>query len=320
MDKKILITGISGFAGCHLAEYLLKIKAGKIYGTYLFEDSLQNLVSTKDQLALTKVDLTETDKVLDLVKKVKPDLVFHLAALPSTTESFKNPIRTIDNNVSVQLNLLEAIRTEGLSDTLILIVSSSDVYGKAANDHMPINENTPFMPTNPYAVSKITQDYFGLQYFLSYNMKIVRVRPFNHIGPRQSPGFVVSSFAQRIAQIEKGKLDPILKVGNLDTKRDFTDVRDIVRGYSMLLEKGVIGDVYNIGSGKSVKISDIVEKLLSFSKTKIRVEVDPTLLRPTDNPELICDNTKMKKLTGWEMEYSLDETLKETLDYWRDIV
>lgn len=318
MSKKVLITGLSGFAGSHLAEYLVKNKDLDVNGTYLSVNTLPALEEIKNKVNLIRLDLTNNSKVQSLVSQVKPDLVFHLAALTSPADSFKNPSETVTNNIVAQINLLEAVKNLNL-DTRILIVSSAEVYGKVDVKDLPIDEETPFRPSNPYAVSKIAQDFLGLQYFLSHNLKIIRVRPFNHIGPRQSPVFVVSSFAKKIAEIEKGK-DSVLHFGNLEAKRDFTDVKDMVYAYFLALEKGEAGDVYNIGSGVSYKISDILERLISFSTAKIRVEKDQKLFRPSDNPELLCDNKKFKKITGWSPKIPIDKTLKETLEYWRNIV
>jgi GDP-4-dehydro-6-deoxy-D-mannose reductase len=181
---------------------------------------------------------------------------------------------------------------------------------------LPMNEKTPFNPTNPYAVSKLTQDYLGLQSFLSDKLHVVRVRPFNHIGPRQAPDFVVSAFAKRIADIERGG-EKIMKVGNLGSKRDFTDVVDIVRAYKMALEKGIAGEVYNLGSGKSYPISKILEIMIRLSKVAIQVEQDPALLKTSDDPQLLCDFSKFNKLTGWSPQIPIEKTLENTLDYWR---
>lgn len=255
----------------------------------------------------------------DLVRKSKPDYVFHLAALTSPSESFSNPSLTITNNTTAQVNLLEAIRKSN-SNAAILIISSADVYGLVDKKDLPIDEETPLMPVNPYAVSKLTQDFLGLQYFLSYGMKVVRVRPFNHIGPRQSPHFVVSSFAKQIAEIEKGGKEKVINVGNLSSKRDFTDVRDVVAAYLLALEKGKSGDVYNIGSGTSYKISEILDKLISLSADNIKAEVNRDLIRVKDEPELLCDRTKFTNQTGWKPSIDIETTLKDTLDYWRNIV
>jgi len=245
--KKVLITGITGFAGSYLAEHLLKLGSYEVSGTFLTEVSLENVSSIKDKLDLIKLDLMDKDAVTALIQDKKSDYLYHLAALAAPGKSFENPAATITNNITAQINVLEAIKNEGLL-TKILITSSADVYGLVVKEDLPIDENTPFNPTNPYAVSKLAQDYLGLQYSLSYKMDIVRVRPFNHIGPRQSLSFALADFAKRIVDIEKGLTPPILKVGNLETKRDFTDVRDMVRAYVLLIEKGKTCDVYNIGS------------------------------------------------------------------------
>jgi GDP-4-dehydro-6-deoxy-D-mannose reductase len=318
--KKAFITGISGFAGGNLAPYLLEKGDYEVSGTYNSETSLRSLASIRDQINCVQLDLTDKERTNSLIQEIKPDFVFHLAALTSPAESFKDPLFTITSNVAMQINLLEAIKNNALFHTKILIVSSADVYGVVNAKDLPIDEQTGFHPTNPYAVSKITQDFLGLQYVQSHNLEIVRVRPFNHTGAGQSPQFVVSAFAKQIAEIEKGKKEPVIFVGNIDAKRDFTDVRDIVAAYSMILEKGTIGDVYNIGSGTSYKIADILDTLLSLSTKQIDVKVDEQLLRPSDTPELVCDNSKLVQKTGWKPKYTISDTLKSILDYWRDIV
>ncbi|MEK7559387.1 MAG: GDP-mannose 4,6-dehydratase [Patescibacteria group bacterium] len=316
---KSLITGISGFAGTFLAEHLVS-KNFEVLGVYLQEASLTNLGKTKDKVSLFKLDLSDKDSVFDFIKQNKPDYIFHLAALTSPSDSFDDPFTTIQNNINAQLNILEALRKLSFFDTKILVVSSAEIYGLIDKKDLPIDENVSFKPTNPYAVSKITQDFLGLQYFLSYNLKVIRVRPFNHIGPRQGDKFVVSAFARKIAEIEKGKREPVLTVGNLKSKRDFTDVRDMVKAYLLSLEKGTSGDVYNLGSGRSYEISEVLDKLLSLSSAKIQVKEDKSLLRPVDNPESVCNYDKFFKITGWKPEISLDQTLRDTLDYWRNII
>ncbi len=320
MSKKVLITGISGFVGSHLAEYLLSKKNYTISGTYLSEQSLINVEGFKDKLHLTHIDLKNSKAVFQLINSLKPDLIFHLAALPAVGSSFDRPIETIVNNVTAEANVLEAIKNAHLLDCRILVVSSADVYGKVSKKDLPIDENTSFNPTNAYAVSKIAQDFLGLQYEIAYGLKVIRARPFNHFGPRQSLGFVVADFACKIAKIEKGKMTPVLRVGNLDSKRDYTDVRDMVNAYALLIEKGKVGEVYNIGSGISYKTSDLLHILLSLSTVKIKIEVDSTLLRPQESPDRLCDNRKFTKLTGWKPTILIKTTLKETLDYWRSIL
>src|SRR3989344_1296755 len=219
MPKKVLITGVSGFAGSYLAEYLISQNSDQISGTYLSENSLLNISSISKQIKLFKLDLKDKERIFKIIKDLKPDSIFHLAALPAVGASFDKPEETIINNVLVELNLLEAVRKLNLKESRILIVSSADVYGKVSKEDLPIDEETKFYPANSYAISKITQDYLGLQYFIAYGLKIIRARPFNHIGPRQASGFVIADWAQRIVQIEKGELEPVLRVGNLEAKR-----------------------------------------------------------------------------------------------------
>ncbi|KKQ75116.1 MAG: NAD-dependent epimerase/dehydratase [Candidatus Woesebacteria bacterium GW2011_GWB1_38_5b] len=313
--KKALITGISGFAGSYLSENLVS-SGYQVSGSYLTDDSLKNLPN-KDKVSLHKVNLLDEGAVEELLGKEKPEYIFHLAALTSPKNSFDDPKNTFVNNVSAQINLLESVCKNKLTDSRILIVSSAEVYGLVPKDDLPIDEDTKFNPANPYAVSKLAQDFLGLQYFHSYKLNIVRVRPFNHVGPRQSPDFVVSALAKRIAEIEKGR-ENVMKVGNLTSKRDFTDVSDMVEAYRLALEKGEAGQVYNLGSGKSFEISEILDKLLSFSKVKIKTEEDQSLMRPSDNPDLVCDARKFEKLTGWKAQIPIEKTLENTLNYWRN--
>ncbi len=320
--KKILITGATGFVGKHLIDHLLEINStDKIIGTYISDLSQEDSLNYGEKVDFVKIDLNNEQDVLSLISDSKPDYIYHLAALSSASDSFDNPKETLINNVVAQVNLLEAARKSNLIDTRILIISSAEIYGNVKVQDLPIREETPLNPTSPYAVSKITQDYLALQYFNSYNLKTIRVRPFNHIGPGQSPNFVVSAFTKKVAEIEKaGEDSPTMKVGNLESKRDFTDVRDVVKAYSLLIEKGKPGDVYNLGSGKSYKISEILNKILALSQTKIKTVQDELLLRPFDNADLTCDCSKLINATGWKPEIPLEKTLKDTLDYWRNII
>lgn len=316
--QKILITGISGFAGSFLAEDLV---AGghTVHGTFLTDKTSKNLDSIKDQIHLHQLNLLDAQDVERLVAEIKPDVIFHLAALTSPSESFSDPARVINNNIAGELYLLDAVRKIDFRPR-ILIASSAEVYGIVRPSELPVNEKAELRPGSPYAVSKIAQDFLALQYQLSYDMATIRVRPFNHIGPRQAPIFVVASFASQIAAIEAGKQKPVLMVGNLDAKRDFTDVRDMVRAYQLLIEKGEKGEVYNVGSGISYRIKDILGMLISFSSTKIEVRVDPAKLRPSDAPDIYSDNTKIKNITDWMPTIPLEQTLRETLEYWRQNV
>lgn len=314
MQKKALVTGISGFAGSFLAEELLRNNYA-VFGTHLTPD-VSNIEHIKHDVTLHKVDLLNKDQTVKCIQDVKPDYIFHLAALTSPAQSFKEPEKVLTGNITGQMNIFEAVRLQNL-DPKILITSSAEVYGMVRASDLPIDENVNLRPGSPYAVSKIAQDFLALQYFLSYGMKVIRVRPFNHVGPRQAPQFVVASFASQIASIEKGKQKPVLTVGNLDAKRDFTDVRDMVKAYIAVLEKGESGEVYNIGSGKSHRIKDILDMLISLSSVTIEVELDPGKLRPSDVPDIYSNNAKIEAATSWRPEIKLEDTLKDTLDYYR---
>jgi len=318
--KKVLITGITGFAGSALAEHLLTISDYSIEGTYLSEDSLINVSSIKDKLKLHKIDLTHFKDTNDLIKKIDPDFIFHLAAISFPGNSFENPQLYLSTNINAQLSLLEALRKNNMKHTRFLVVSSGDIYGLVEKEDLPIDEDTPLRPINPYGVSKLSQDFLGLQYYLSYGFGIIRIRPFNQIGRRLSEQLVTSAFSKKIAEIEVGKREPVLKVGSIEAKRDFTNIADMVEVYRLVLEKGEVGEVYNAGSGVSYKIKDILDMLLSYSKVSIRIEEDPALLRPMDIPELRCDNTKIHSVTGWKPRISIEDSLKEILEYWREQV
>lgn len=310
---KAFVTGINGFAGTHLNNLLVQ-KGYEIFGT------VKPIHDGGSDPNFLQVDIQDFEGMKNAIEKASPDVIFHLAALTSPAMSFKNPSDTITNNIGGQLNVLEAVKQLGLINTKVLVVSSAEVYGDADESDLPLNESAPLKPLSPYAVSKVAQDFLGYQYFRSQNVKTIIVRPFNNIGPNQGPIFVIPSFARQIAEIEKGGKEPILKVGNLDAKRDFTDVRDVVRAYELLIAQGEAGQVYNIGSGKSYKIKDVLDIFLSLSKANIIVETDPALLRPGDIPELRCDYGKLHHATGWKPEIDIETSLKDTLDYWRNIV
>ena len=320
----ILITGISGFAGSFLAEYILKaqsseLKAQSLFGTVFSARESSNLQNIEDQLHLFAGDLSDRGFVKKVLDESCPDLIFHLAAIAFVGESLKNPEKVILNNIQIQLNLLEEIRAQGLKPK-ILIVGSADEYGLVAPADNPLSENQPLLPVSPYGFSKLAQDLMGYVYYKSYGLPIVRVRPFNHIGPRQSSLFVVPAFAKQIAEAEADLAEPTVKVGNLSAKRDFCDVRDMVKAYWLALEKGQIGDVYNLGSGKAYAISWVLETLISYAKIKIKIQKDPSRLRAVDLPVTMCNQQKFAVQTLWKPTFSIEETLLETLNYWREKV
>lgn len=311
--KTAIITGAGGFVGSHLTEHLLK-KSIKVTAIVHPKHSDENLKNVKSKISITKIDLTNKKSLKKIYFK-DADYIFHLAAFSSPAESFKDPASTLKNNIFSQLNLLEHLTSINCK-AKILIVGSADEYGNVDKKNLPVNESTPLAPNSPYAVSKVAQDILGYQFFTNYGLLVVRVRPFNHIGPRQSTHFVVPSFASQIAKIEKERRG-YLKVGHLNTWRDFTDVRDIVKGYLLALDKGVKGEVYNLGSGRAIRIADILSKLISFSKEKIKVVEDKKLLRPTDISKIYCDFSKIHEATGWTPEISIDQTLFDTIEYER---
>lgn len=317
--KKILITGITGFAGQYLAEELLSLSDIELHGTYHSEEGLTRLGELQRKIILHKADLTQEEEVKRVISDATPDVVYNLAAQTSPSESIKDPAKTLTVNLLSELYLFQAIK-QIVPASRVLAVASGDIYGAVDLSDLPVDEDTPLRPANPYAVSKITQDFLALEFYISDKLSVIRARPFNHFGPRQQAKFVVPMFAKQIAEIEKGKQAPIMKVGNLKARKDFTDVRDIVRAYRLLGEKGEPGEVYNIGSGKSVEIQEILDLLLSLSEKKIAVEIDKELYRPIDTPDIYCDSTKLNNLTGWKPEIPLETTLKDTLDYFRKVV
>lgn len=312
---KALITGIAGFAGSHLAEFLLSRNDIEVIGV-IRSHRTSNIEHLRSNLRLFEGDVADLDFVKSVVSETNPDFIFHLAGQADVSLSWKHPGLTFAANVNSQLNVLEAVAQCGIFPR-VLVVGSGDEYGLVLPSELPVGESNPLRPNSPYAVSKIAQDMLGYQYFVSYKLNTIRVRPFNHIGPRQTEAFVVSSFAKQIAEAEFGLREPVVKVGNLDARRDFTDVRDIVRGYWLAASQGEPGEVYNLGSGRAHSISEILQLLLANSNIKMRVEQDASRLRPSDVPEIVCDYKKLRVRTDWEPRFPLQESLVETLDYWR---
>lgn len=316
---RALITGSAGFAGSHLCDYLAEYTDWEIFALCYRGCSTEHLDPLRWRIALLSGDLLDKEWVDRTLREVRPGMVFHLAALSSPAASFGDPAGTLTNNILAQLNLLQAIQQAELLPRT-LIVGSGDEYGLVRPDEIPVREDTPLRPTSPYAVSKVAQDYMALQYYLSYGLPIVRVRPFNHIGPRQTPGFVTTDFARQIAQIEAGLLPPVVRVGNLSARRDFTDVRDMVRAYYLAATLGEPGQVYNIGSGEAHSIEEILHLLIAFCRLPVEVETDPQKLRPVDIPIIACDSTRFRQQTGWTPRFSLLRSLEDILAYWRSLV
>lgn len=314
---KVLITGITGFAGSHLAEYILYNQPRvEVYGLVRWRSRLENIVAFQEKVYLFEADLKDTTSLRSVLAHIKPDWIFHLAAQSFVPTSWKCPAETFNINVIGQINLFEALLSLNLNPK-VHIAGSSEEYGQVYESEIPMKETNPLRPLSPYAVSKVAQDLLAYQYYRSYGLRTVRTRGFNHTGPRRGEVFVTSSLAKQIAEIEKGKREAVIRVGNLEAKRDFTDVRDIVRAYWLALEKGKEGEVYNIGSGRAYAIREVLEMLLSLSRVKVKVEVDPARLRPSDVPILLADCSKFKELTGWEPEIPFEKTLEDLLDYWR---
>jgi GDP-4-dehydro-6-deoxy-D-mannose reductase len=305
-----LITGASGFAGRHVIDDLERHTAWSLVG-------LARSASTAGRRsAILSCDLTDSELVRRVIHRHRPDIVIHLAAQSYVPQSLADPAATLTNNISSQLNVLEAIRSAGLQST-ILVVGSADEYGLARPDEMPLTERQPFRPTNPYAVSKIAQDMLGLQYALSHGMNVIRVRPFNHFGPGQSDRFVLSSFARQVAQAERGLTEPVVLTGNLDVRRDFLDVRDVVRAYRLAILHGESGEVYNIARGSANRIGDLLESLIAMASVPVDIRRDPARMRPADTPLMVGDASKLRSATGWEPTVPIDVTLRDTLSYWR---
>jgi GDP-4-dehydro-6-deoxy-D-mannose reductase len=280
---------------------------------------MDNVQHITDQITLLDCDLKDSVAVRHCLLEVKPDYIFHLAAQSFVPTSWKAPVETMMTNIVGQINIFEAMRELKL-ESRVQLACSSEEYGMVYEDEIPIKETNPLRPLSPYGVSKVAQDLLGYQYHESYGLFTVRTRGFNHTGPRRGDVFVSSNFARQIAMIEKKKHEPVLHVGNLEARRDFTDVRDMIRGYWLALEKGEPGEVYNIGSGTDVSIQKMLDILLGFSSIEIKVEQAADRMRPSDVEVLCADNTKFCSMSGWKPEIPFEKTLEDLLDYWRERV
>jgi GDP-4-dehydro-6-deoxy-D-mannose reductase len=310
-----LLTGIAGFAGSHLAEYLVGHDGSlEIHGViHRHERRIQHL---RHRLHLHRGDLRNALWVSELVQTVQPDCTLHLAAWSDVGGSWEQPWTTYELNIQCQLNLLEALR-RWAPGCRCLVVTSNEVYGRLEAAKLAVDEATPFSPNNPYGVSKIAQDMMALQYWNSHGLATLRARSFNHIGPGQADDFVASAFARQVAEIEAGLRPPVVTVGNLEAERDFTDVRDVVRAYWLIMQQGEPGGVYNIGSGQSRPVRWLLETLLELTPVQVEIVVDPARLRPSDVPTSVCDNRRLVATTGWQPQVALRDSLADLLDTWR---
>jgi len=310
---RALITGIGGFVGRHLRQHLEE-QGDSVCGLGRPAESMD--------MATVRVfgaDLRDRAAIDRIVREAEPEAVYHLAAQSSPAESLSDPWATIGNNLLAQINLFEALLAANLRPR-VLVIGSSDEYGRVDAADVPTHEGVALRPLTPYAVSKVGQDMMGFQYFAQHGLPVVRVRPFNHTGPGHDARFVIPSLARQLAQIEAEEREPVLHVGNLDVERDFTDARDMVRAYRLALVAGVPGDVYNLGRGRSVRIADTVDELISLCRVPVQTRVDPALLRPTDIPRQEADTRKFTALTGWQPLIPWHTTLSDTLEYWRSRV
>lgn len=313
---RILITGIGGFVGTHLANHLLKHSSqDEIHGTILDQHSKPDFSS----IVYHPLDLKDEEETTHLIAELRPDRIYHLAATAVVHRSFDAPWATLENNVRIQLNVILGCIAAGITPRM-LIVSSGEVYGADQPTDKPTTEDAPMRPTNPYAVSKVTQDMLGLQYFLSHQLPIMRVRPFNHIGPGQNLGFVTTDFASQIAKIEAGLQEPVMRVGEISTERDFTDVRDIVCAYRLIVERGTPGEVYNVAAGRTYSIRSILSTLLSYSSVEIQVQTNSAGLHSSGVRRSWGDTSRLRKATGWQPEIPIEKTLQDVLNDWRQRV
>ena len=313
----VFITGITGFVGSHLAEYLVSLKENhKIFGLCRWRSPRENLANVFTQISLLEGDLQDLGCLIRTFKETRPDIIFHLAAQSYVLSSFNSPVQTLWTNVIGTTNLLEAVRITGI-DPVVHICSSSEVYGQVLPKDLPITEDCPLRPASPYAVSKVGEDMVGLQYWLSHQIKTIRTRMFTHTGPRRGDVFAMSAFAKQIAAAELGLQKPVLRVGNLQSVRTFCDVRDAVRAYWLMVNRCQPGEVYNIGGNRTMTIAEALQLLLTKAKISMEISVDPRLFRPSDVTLQIPCTEKFHRETGWKPEIPLEKTLEDLLVLWR---
>ena len=315
---KYLITGFSGFVSRHFLEYLTKHKtAVSVLGIDLLPPSFKAKDFSGLKWRYEKIDLLEKRKVEDLLWKFRPDYILHLASYSSVAFSWKNPTLSFQNNTNIFLNLLEVVRKLGLQ-TRILAVGSSDEYGNVTPDDLPLKEDSPLNPVSPYAVARVSQELLAKIYVEGFGLDIIRTRSFNHIGPGQREIFVVSSFARQMVELEKRRQSSgRITTGDVSIIRDFVDVRDVVRAYDLLFQRGRTGEIYNICRGKGCSLKEIIRTMAVILEIKVAIKVDPELIRPSDNRIIIGSNKKIMKETGWQPKISLQQSLRDIIQYWR---
>ncbi|KKU44729.1 MAG: NAD-dependent epimerase/dehydratase [Microgenomates group bacterium GW2011_GWB1_46_7] len=311
---KILITGAGGFVGTYLIRQLQKKTDNEIYGAVY--KSTSDISSLLPQNHILEGDLTDFAVAESHLQTVQPDIIYHLAALSVVGNSFANAIKVINTNTNLSFNLFEAARLI-VPKARIINICSANVYGAVLDSSRPLTESTPFRPLNPYSVSKINQEMLGLEYHLTYGSDVIALRPFNHTGIGQTTDFLIPRLAQQFAAIEKGQLAPTIEIGNLDSIRDFSDVRDMVRAYVLAAESCLAGEAYNIGSGKGYKVSQVIDIFQSLSQAKVEIKVKKDLVRSADVPALVADFTKFKEATGYFPVISLERTISDILDFYR---
>ena len=300
---RALITGITGFVGSYLAEFLLA-QGIEVYGTARWRSKLDNIVHFKDNLNLLEADMRDSHSIARAVEESAPDYIFHLASQSFVPMSWRAPADTMETNAIGTIHLLEAVR-QSKCDPVIHIAGSSEEYGMVYPDELPIRETNPLRPLSPYGVSKVAGDKLGCQYHMSYGLKTVITRAFNHTGPRRGDVFVTSNFAKQVAEIEKGLKEPVMYVGNLNAQRDFSDVRDIVKAYWLGATKCEYGEVYNICSEKARTIQSVLNLLLRMTDKKVEIKQDPTRMRPSDVEVLCGDCSKFKEKQAGNQRFPL---------------
>lgn len=312
---KALITGISGFVGSHLAEHLLETTDWQVAGTVFGPTG--SIEPIRGRLELYPAELSRLEVMSFVLEQARPDAIIHLAAQPLVSASRIDPWGTLETNIRVQLNVLEGV-AQVCPKCRVLVVGSSEEYGLIKPEDLPIDEETPLRPLSAYALSKVAQDLMGLQYHLAQGLHVVRARPFNHVGPRQRTGFVAPDFASQIAAAEQGLRPAVIEVGNLAVRRDFSDVRDVVRAYALLIAHGEPGAVYNIGAGVSHSVQELLDTLLAYSRVPIEVRRNPQRLRASETPDIVCDATRIRERTGWHVTIPFEQSLRDILGFWRE--